>query len=520
MGKLRIGIVDLVAKGPTRSLYPRVMNASFASIMPQVVAVWCAQAGHDVSLVCYTGFEDLAHELPDGLDLVFIGAFTEAAHTAYALSALFRSRGAVTVLGGPHARCYPEDAAKYFDYVLGFTDRPLIEEILLDCSPHRPLGLHLSAGQQPTALPSVRERWPFIEPTLRKAPVIKIVAMLSSLGCPYACSFCIDSTVRYQPLDVEVVKEDLRFLLEKLGRPIVGWHDPNFGVRFNEIMDAIESAVPPGRIDFVAESSLSLLSEPRLQRLQRNGFKAMLPGIESWFNFGEKSHTGVLNGIAKVETVADHVNTILRYVPYVQANLVFGLDCDEGPEPFELTKRFVDLTPAAFPGIQLITAFGQAAPINLEYQRVNRVTPLPFHFLNNSQGMNVRPKNYDWRQFYDYVIDLTGYALSWRAIARRLRTNRSVTARWLNFIRAVSVGGRGWVRYLAEVRRRLDFDRQLRRFFYGESEDVPEFYRAQVRRELGPLWEWLPPGGLQHDPNGWRHTLDRAAAKPAAALGQ
>src|SRR2546430_10299500 len=30
------------------------------------------------------------------------------------LSNLFRSRGAVTVLGGPHARCYPEDARQYF----------------------------------------------------------------------------------------------------------------------------------------------------------------------------------------------------------------------------------------------------------------------------------------------------------------------------------------------------------------------------------------------------------------------
>lgn len=520
MGKLRIGIVDLVAKGPTRALYPRVMNANFASIMPQVIAFWCAQAGHDVSLVCYTGFEDLGEELPDRPDLVFIGAFTESAHTAYALSALFRSRGAMTVLGGPHARCYPEDAARYFDYVLGFTDRPIIDEVLLDCSPHRPLGLRLSATQQPGALPGVRERWEFVEPTLRKAPLIQIVPMLGSLGCPYTCSFCIDSTVRYQPLDFEVVKEDLRFLLQKLRHPVVAWHDPNFGVRFNEIMDAIESAVPPGSIDFVAESSLSLLSEPRLQRLERNGFKAMLPGIESWFSFGEKSRTGALNGLAKVDRVAEHVNLVLRHIPYVQGNFVFGLDCDDGPEPFELTKRFVDLVPGAYPSIQLLTAFGQAAPANLEYQRANRVTPLPFHFLNNSQGMNVRPRNYDWRRFYDHVIDLTRHALSWRAIARRLRADRGVAARWLNFVRAVSVGGRGWVRHLAEVRRRLDGDRQLRDFFYGDSEEVPEFYRAQVRRDLGDLWEWLPAGALEHDPNGWRNALDVAGARQAAGLGQ
>ena len=57
-------------------------------------------------------------------------------------------------------------------------------------------------------------------------------------------------------------------------RPRVGWHDPNFGVRFDDYMDAIEEAVPPGSIDFIAESSLSLLTEPHLKRLQKNGFKA------------------------------------------------------------------------------------------------------------------------------------------------------------------------------------------------------------------------------------------------------
>jgi len=242
--KLRIGIVDLVTKGPTRALYARVMHANLASIMPQVVGVWCEAEGHQVTFVCYTGFEDLVAELPADVDLVFIGAFTEAGLLAYALSNLFRSRGAITVLGGPHARCYPEDARRYFDYVLGFTDRTVIRDVLQDCARHRPLGVHRAAPRQPVALPGVRERWKFIEPTLRKAPFFKIVPMLGSLGCPYTCSFCIDSVVPYQPLDMQVLQDDLTFLRQKLRRPRVGWHDPNFGVRFDEVLDAIEAAAP------------------------------------------------------------------------------------------------------------------------------------------------------------------------------------------------------------------------------------------------------------------------------------
>ena len=193
MAKLSIGIIDIVSKGPTRALYARIMNANLASIMPQVIGVWCRQLGHDVTFVCYTGFENLLEALPSKLDVVFIGAFTEAAHTAYALSNLFRARGAITVLGGPHARCYPEDAVNYFDYVLGFTDRGTLLDVLQDCSQHRPVGVQISAKRQPLALPGVQERWEFIEPTLKKTPLLKMVPMVGSLGCPYTCSFCIDA---------------------------------------------------------------------------------------------------------------------------------------------------------------------------------------------------------------------------------------------------------------------------------------------------------------------------------------
>jgi radical SAM superfamily enzyme YgiQ (UPF0313 family) len=503
MRKLRIGVIDLVTKGPTRALYARVMHANLASIMPQVVATWCEEEGHEVTFVCYTGFENLVEELPDNADLVFIGAFTQAAQLAYALSNLFRSKGAITALGGPHARCYPQDARQYFDYVLGFTDKTVIRDVLHDCSQHRPVGVHLAASQQPTTLPGVRERWKFIEPTLEKAPLIKIVPMLGSLGCPYTCSFCIDSVVPYQPLDFEVIKEDLRFLLRRFKRPRVGWHDPNFGVRFNDYMDAIEEAVPPDSIDFIAESSLSLLAEPHLKRLKRNGFKAILPGIESWYDLGNKSKSGAMKGMDKVRQVSEHINLILKYIPYLQANFVLGLDVDEGPESFELTKRFVDMAPGAFPGYSLLSAFGQAAPLNLEYQRTNRVIPFPFHFLNNNHAMNVRPKNYSWPDFYEYVINLTKYTFSCRAIINRYRAIDTAIPRWMNVVRAVSSEGFGRIKQYTEIRCLLDTNPQFRRYFEQETTELPQFYIDRIRHDLGPLWQWLPERALHHDPNAY-----------------
>ena len=510
MRRLRIGILDLVTKSPNPSLYGRIMNANLASIMPQVIGVWCEQEGHDVTLVCYTGLENLLEELPKDLDVLFVGAFSQSALLAYSVSNLFRGMGTVTVLGGPHARCYPEDARKYFDYVLGFTDRSVVAEMLRDCQPNRPYGAHLSAATQPLELPTLRERWKFTEAVLTKAPTIKIVPMIGSLGCPYNCAFCIDSTVEYQPLGFESLRDDLAFLLTKMKNPIVGWHDPNFGVRFDDYMGAIEEAVPPGRMRHIAESSLSLLSEPHLKRLKANGFRAILPGIESWFDLGNKSKTR-RTGMDKVQQVADHVNMILRYIPYIQTNFVMGLDGDVGPEPFELTKTFIDLAPGAFPAYSLLSAFGRAAPLNLEYQRAGRVLPFPFHFLNNNHAMNVKPKHYGWPEFYDGLIDVTRHSFSWKAIARRVPATATAIPKWMNIVRAMSSEGWGRIRYHTTIRKLLDTDRSVRAYMDGETTVLPQFYVDRIQRELGSMYQYLPEGAMYHDPNAYLATAGHEA---------
>src|SRR4051812_24116562 len=84
MRRLRVGTLDLVTQGPARALYSRLMNATLAGIMPQVLGLWCEKAGHDVRLVCYTGFEDLSAELPADTDVLFISAFSQTALLAYA----------------------------------------------------------------------------------------------------------------------------------------------------------------------------------------------------------------------------------------------------------------------------------------------------------------------------------------------------------------------------------------------------------------------------------------------------
>ena len=503
MKPLKIGLIDLVSKGPASTLWAKIMHANLASIMPQVIATWCEQEGHEVTMICYTGYEDLTKELPKEVDLVFISTFTQAALLGYALSNYYRKQGAVTVLGGPHARCYPDDAALYFDYVLGFTNRSTITDILNNCAPQRPVGIQLSAGKQPAIFCGVQERWKFIEPTLKKAPFLQIVPMLGSVGCPYTCPFCIDSTVPYQPLDFQVIKSDLQFLRTKYKKPWIAFHDPNFGVRFEDNMEAIASAGPPKSFHFIAESSLSILTVKHLDLLHQNGFIALLPGIESWYDLGNKSKASHITGLEKVNQVSEHVNTIFRYVPYVQTNFVMGLDSDAGNEPFELTKRFIDQSPNAFPGFSLLTAFGEAAPMNLEYQKQGRVLPFPFHFLNNHLAMNIKPKNYDWVEFYDKVIDVTDYAFSAKALYRRFTHTHGMATRWMNLMRAISSEGWGRLKFYRQIRQNLIQDKNFRKYFDGETQQLPAFYYNIIKRDLGIWWQWLPETALSHNVNAY-----------------
>ncbi|TAK98056.1 MAG: radical SAM protein [Rhodospirillaceae bacterium] len=509
----RILILDLVAEGSAPSLFGRMMNANQASVMPQVVATWCEQLGHQVRYECYTGVEDLNDIiLHHNADVVFISAYTLSALTAYAISALARAKGAITVLGGPHARCYPEDAGRYFDYVLGFTDKTVIDDLLHDLSPHRPMGRIMSAARQPLELPSLEERWKFVDATLRKAPWFKMVPMIGSMGCPYTCSFCIDATVDYQPLPFAQIESDLRFAATKIRNPMVGWHDPNFGIRFDDYMAVIERAVPNGRMRHVAETSLALLTPSHVQRMEKAGFVGILPGIESWYDYGNKSKSKSVSGMDKVEQVADHINLILRHIPFVQTNFVLGLDSDMGPEPFALSKRFIDLVPGAYPAFSLFTAYGRAASLNLGLQRSGRVLPVPFPFLDSNKAMNVRPLNYTWPEFYQLSLSLLQHAWSGKAVWRRLLANRGTTARGLNFVRAVTTRR---VSYHADVLNLLRTDRKFRGYFEADHRTLPEFYESQIPQRLGPLHSWLPTDAATHDAHAYMNSEKVPERAPA-----
>ena len=128
--------------------------------------------------------------------------------------------------------------------------------------------------------------------------------------------------------------------------------------------------------------------------------------------------------------------------------------------------------------------------------------------------MNVKPKNYSWPNLYEHVLDLNKYTFSWRAIINRYRATKAMIPRWMNVVRTVSSQGFGMIKYYTEVHRRLEADPQFRGYFEQKTTELPQFYVDRVRRDQGPLWEWLPETALYHDPNAYLKSLKEQSLTP------
>ena len=484
---MRVGIIDLLTDvplgGPLSRLYAAYFRKQFVSIAPQAVSVWCRQLGHDVTYATYYGQQDPRSLLPRDLDIVFIAAHTPCALLAYALAKVFRAEKIRTVLGGPHAQSFPEDASRFFDIVVKACDRILIDDIL--SGQVEPSGIH-SSGRPLTEIPTVAERRPEIEGSTfiqGRLGLTTVIPMLTSVGCPYSCDFCVDWSSNFVAFPDEQIREDLRYVAEHFPRALIGYHDPNFAVRFDETMDVIAS-VPEGRCNgYIMESSLSILKETRLARLRETNCVYVAPGIESWTDYSNKAGAAGMAGRAKLEQVVDHLRLLADAVPGVQANIMIGTESDRGDEPIELTKEFIRRVPEVWPTINIPTPFG-GTPLYEQYLAQGRVLrTLPFAFYYNPY-LAIRLKYYTPLAYYDHLIDIHETLASNAMLVRRLWTGQKVAIRFIHSLRTYAA--RQELGDLRRIRAMLVKDRQFQAFHEGETEILPEFYNWELQRRLGP----------------------------------
>jgi radical SAM superfamily enzyme YgiQ (UPF0313 family) len=397
------------------------------------------------------------------------------------------------VLGGAHAKAFPDDALRFFDLVVNECDRALVAEILAD----HPRGEVVSSDRQLNALPAVAERLPEIETahfSRGRCGPATFIPLLASLGCPYSCDFCIDWNSRYRLAPLDQLEADLRFISDRFPLAKIAFHDPNFAIKFDLVLDIMERIPEPRRNAYLIEASLSVLRDSRLHRLRDTHCAFVAPGVESWGDYAGKSRlpTGY-EPREKLDYVVERFKTLHEYVPGLQANFIFGLDSDDGCEPVELSKEFTDRVPAVWPSFNIPTPFG-GTPLYARMLSEGRVLRnMPFTFYYTPYLVAVL-RNYSAEQFYDHLIDLFSHLVSARSLARRVRVLRGLQHP-LHAWRVLNA--RRLLRHYQLLRERLRSDRSFRAFHAGEHSELPAFYRERSFRLLGRYADRLSPDDLR-----------------------
>ena len=310
------------------------------------------------------------------------------------------------------------------------------------------------------------------------------IPLLTSIGCPNSCDFCIDWNNPYVLLPLDQLEANMRYIFQHFSRIMVGLHDPNFAVKFEQVFDVLEKIPNRRRISYTMETSLSILRGSRLERLKNMGNFYIVPGIESWTAYSNKVGAGSrTDPREKLEKVIERFNIIRPYVSGIQANFLFGLDVDTGDEPIQLTREFVSRVPFIMPNVNIPVPFGNT-PLYEKYLSEGRLlTSMPFTFYYIPYLVYTL-KNYSPVTFYEKLINIFSYISSGSMLVKRLKNYPAPLPAEYNLVRTLA--DRQMIGRFRNILNLLNTNRQFRAFHEHETNILPEFYHYQYDLLLGP----------------------------------
>jgi anaerobic magnesium-protoporphyrin IX monomethyl ester cyclase len=305
-------------------------------------------AGHDVRIYCPQAAPIDTADVA-GADLVGISTTTSTAPAAFALADELRAAGLPVVIGGPHPTFEPDGSLLHADYVArGEGGDGLMLELIDALAGKRDLetvrGLSFwRDGHQ--VHNEFRERCADLDslPTpdlslIAGAERIREMPVITSLGCPFNCTFCTVSMMfgrAYRSRSPESVFAEL-----KAARPrSVFFYDDNFAADKRRLKKLLRMMIDGGVTPKWQAQVRSEVArdEELLDLMQRSGCHRLELGFES-------VDQATLDGYDKSQTVEDITNAIAalhRHHIKVHGMFVVGADNDTASSASE-TIRFAE----------------------------------------------------------------------------------------------------------------------------------------------------------------------------------
>ncbi len=280
-------------------------------------------------------------------DLVGISGTSATAPRGYAMARLLKLKGVPVVFGGVHATFMPEEPLKHGDYVItGEAEESLpalVEALQGDGDLSEVPNLLYKDGDEVVRTEERRFCTPLDDipvpdfSLMHGKEKMRIVPVMTSRGCPHACTFCCVSPMfgtRYRMKSVERIVEELRRVKDRH----VFFCDDNFTAsarRTKELLSTMlrEDVVPRRwyaqvRADIYRDSEM-------LDLMRRTKCKRVFVGFES-------INEATLESFHKHQTLADIENAVEGFHQHgipVHGMFMFGAD-DDDSSVFERTVRF------------------------------------------------------------------------------------------------------------------------------------------------------------------------------------
>jgi radical SAM superfamily enzyme YgiQ (UPF0313 family) len=360
-----------------------------------------------------------------GPDLVGLHLKTLHVQPAYALAAAFGGRWPL-VAGGPHATvCPAEPLAHGFDYVLrgeaedSLADLADVLDGKLDAA--NVLGLSLRGRHNPSrgflrdldALAAPTSALDLFDPAWYGSErALPPAGLLSSRGCPAACTFCSNNVTgrKFRYRSAPSVAAEIAELKARFGMMAFSFFDDSFAVgrrRVAELCDALSGVMP---VHWTCTAHPAHLDPPILAAMKRAGCGGIDIGMES-------ADPEMLLRIGKgvtVERVLDVLGWCRDIGMHVIVNLMFGWP-DETDAELAATIDFMD----------------RAAPLASGFNARGVVVPYP--------GTEIYDNNHERFGFTEWWIreaplEYLAFPTAWSA-AEVMRAYRTDAALDRNFFR-------------------------------------------------------------------------------------
>ena len=285
---------------------------------PLILGGILKRAGHDVEV-----YQELDKDFDPGLmarfDLVGFYTMTSNSGRAYELADIARNvMGKRVIIGGIHASTLPDEASLHADQVI----KGEAENVILDVVEGR-IKDTIVYAEPVNDLDSL----PFPDYSVLKTPC-KAANIMTTRGCPYACSFCTTSKMfaPYRERSIENVLEEIR-MYKRMGFKYINFQDDNLTANKRRIKTLLKRMISEnlvfresfffGRIDLARDDELlELLRDARLRRV--------LIGFES---LNQETHD-MINKKLNVEDIHSLAHKLSAYKIKVIAGFVIGLDTD------------------------------------------------------------------------------------------------------------------------------------------------------------------------------------------------